>query len=215
METLLYDPNIVYLILLFGLWVGVTAVYVPGTGIVELVSLIAVVSGITLLTGMPTNWAGMIILVLGVIGFLMIPFLNPRWARLAEGGLVFQALGSFMLFQNGVSVSWLLILVMIGLSIIYHRLVLLPLVNKAREHVAVVDDDKQLIGAYGRVVKSFSPVGNDFVGTVHVRGEQWTASSDHRFKSGDDVVVIERFGLQLLVEGVKNKQAPQPLEETN
>lgn len=215
METLLYDPNIVYLILLFGLWVGVTAAYVPGTGIVELVSLVSVVGGIVLLTGMPTNWAGVIILVLGVISFLMIPFLSPRWARVAEGGLVLQALGSFMLFHNGVTVSWILILVMIGLSVLYHRLVLLPLVVKAREHTAVVDDDKQLIGAYGRVVKAFSAVGSDFVGIVNVRGEQWTASSDHKLKSGEDVVVLERYGLQLLVDGVKHKQAPQNIEETN
>ncbi|MCB9454094.1 MAG: hypothetical protein H6672_21895 [Anaerolineaceae bacterium] len=213
METLLNDPNIVYLILLFGLWVGVTAAYVPGTGVIELVSVIAVVGSIVLLAEMPTNWAGVVILVLGVISFLLIPFLSPAWARAAEGGLVLQVLGSFLLFQDGVAVSWLLIVVMIGLSVVYHRLVLVPLLVKAREHVAVVDDDSQLIGAYGRVVKPFSPVGSDFIGTVNVRGEQWTAACDHKLKSGEDVVVLERYGLQLLVESIKHKQTPQTEEE--
>ncbi|MBZ0278573.1 MAG: hypothetical protein K8I60_20665 [Anaerolineae bacterium] len=215
MDKVLYDPNVVYLILVFGLWAGVTAAYIPGTGVVELVSLATVVGSVFLLTGMPTNWVGVVILVLGVISFLMIPFLSARWARIAEGGLILQAAGSFMLFYKGQQVSWILIALMIVISIAYHRFVLLPLMMKAREHKAVVDDDRDLVGAGGRVVKNFVPIGSEFVGSVQVNGEQWSAISDHKLESGEEVVVIERNGLQLAVEGIKHKQTPQSSEEEN
>ena len=88
------DINVVYLILVFGLWAAVTAAYIPGTGAPEALALIAVGGGILLLGSLPTNWPGVIVLFIGVLSFLLIPFLNNRWARLAEGGLILQVIGT-------------------------------------------------------------------------------------------------------------------------
>jgi membrane protein implicated in regulation of membrane protease activity len=43
---------------------------------------------------------------------------------------------------------------------------------------------------------------------VNVRGELWTANSDQPLHSGEEVVVVERDGLSIFVEGVKQKRAP-------
>src|SRR5690348_12351835 len=104
------DVNIVYLILVMGLWAAVTAAYLPHTGILEGLALLGVGGGILLLTQLPTNWAGVVIVFIGVMSFLLIPFLNTRWARLAEGGLVLQVIGTLFMF-NGVQVSPLLIII--------------------------------------------------------------------------------------------------------
>ena len=202
------DPNLVYLILLFGLWAAVTAVYIPGTGIPEVIALAALGGGIWMLAALPTNWLAVILLVMGVLSFLVVPFVDRRLAQLAMAGLVLQALGSITLF-NGLSVSWLLVAVTVGLSLAYHRLILLPLLEQSRSQPPVLDDDRQLLGAVGRVVKASQPQGSNFVNTVNVRGEQWTAYSDLPLEAGDEVVVVERDGLQLTVEGIKHKQAPQ------
>jgi membrane-bound ClpP family serine protease len=50
--------------------------------------------------------------------------------------------------------------------------------------------------------------------TVNVRGEQWTALADHPLRTGDEIVVLERDGLQLQVEGVKHKQKSKKEEDT-
>ena len=208
LNAFVMDPNVVYLVLLFGLWVAVTAAYIPGTGAIEGLAVIAIIIGIVILSSMPTNWGAVLLLVLGVLSFLLVPFLSARFAILAQGGLILQAIGGALLF-NGLSVSWLIIALTIGIALLYHNFALLPLLRRNRQQKAVLDDNGQLIGMAGRATTPFTPTGSSFVGTVNVRSEQWSAYSDKPLSTGDEVVVIERDGLQLLVEGLKHKQAPQ------
>ncbi|MFO7320744.1 MAG: NfeD family protein [Chloroflexota bacterium] len=202
------DPDLVYLILLLGLWSGVTAAYVPGTGIAELFSAAVSLGAIVLLTSLPTNWLAVLLLVVGVSGFLVMPFIHRRLALLAVGGLILQALGSLFLF-DGMSVSVPLIAATIVISLLYHRFVLLPTLNRPLPE-AVADEDDLLIGATGRVVSPLNPVG-----TVQAAGELWTARSDRPLESGDEVIVLRRDGLMLIVEGIKHKreQLDAPDEE--
>jgi membrane-bound serine protease (ClpP class) len=193
------DPNLVYMLLLFSLWSVVTAAYLPGTGIIEIFSGALALGAIYLLAQLPTNWGAVILIVVGVLGFLVMPFINQRWAVLAVGGLVLQGAGSLFLF-NGLPVSLPLITVVIGLSLIYHRYALLPILRKHREQTDISEDD-QLIGAHGRVVQ---PI--DRRGSVYVQGETWTARSSQPLDRDDEVVVLAREGLVLVVEGVKHKR---------
>jgi membrane-bound ClpP family serine protease len=209
LSSIVLDPNIVYFALVFGLWVAVTAAYIPGTGVVEGLALLILGVALVVLFNMPTNWAGALLLMIGVLTFLLVPFLNERWARLAEGGLILQVIGALTLF-NGLHVSWLLIAVTIALSLAYHRFALLPILTRSRHSAVVIDDDGQLVGAYGRVVRPTEPFGSSFKCTVSIRGEQWTAFSEHPLETGDEVLVIARDGLQLTVEGLKHKHTTRP-----
>lgn len=211
MYNLFIDPNVVYLLLLFGLWVAVTAAYVPGTGVIEALAVIAIVAAFFVMASLPTNWWAVLLLVLGVLSFLLVPFLNARLAILAQGGLILQALGGAFLF-HGLAVSWLLIALTIGMALLYHNFALLPLLRKVREQKAVIDDNGQLVGAFGRASSAFIATGASYQGSVHVRGEQWTAYSEKPLLLGDEVIVLERDGLQLFVEGLKHKQAPHKEE---
>jgi len=205
LEQLVVEPNIAYLILVCGLWIAVTAAYIPGTGILELVALGALVVEIVILSTMPTNWFAVLLLVIGVLSFLLIPLINQRGARIAQAGLIAQAVGGFFLFSH-TQVSWLLIAMTIGVSLLYHRLALMPLLAKSHHQAAVIDDNGQLLGMSGRTSTTFERVGRLYMGTVRVNGEQWTAASEKPLQAGDTVVVIERDGLQLTVEGVKHKR---------
>jgi membrane-bound serine protease (ClpP class) len=196
------DPDLVYLGLVIGLWLGVTAVYIPGKGVMEAIALLALGGVALVLVAMPTNWWAVLLLVIGVSSFLVFPFVSQRSAQYAEAGLVFQAIGGFFLF-NGLTVSWLLIAVTVGLAILYHRLVLLPMLRNLRS-MTTIDETERLLGARGRVVKPVDPVG-----TVHINGELWTARSDRKLKTGDEVVVVERAGLELLVEKPKRNDSSE------
>lgn len=195
------DPNIVYLALIAGLWLGVTATYMPGTGLLEVLSAGIVITVVLALGNMPTNWGAVIILIVGVLSFIVMPFLKHQLTPLAVGGLLLQAGGSLFMF-HGYQVSPVIIGLILVISLAYHRYVLIPLLEKTRLQ-PLVDDDANLIGARGRVVKPLSPIG-----TVNVRGELWTASSDRTLESGEEVIVVEREGLNVIVEGVKHKRAP-------
>jgi membrane-bound serine protease (ClpP class) len=211
-DSLVVDANVIYLVLVFGLWAAVTASYIPGTGVAEAIALIALGISLVVLFGLPTNWVAVLLITIGVLVFLLIPFVSARLARAAQAGLILQVIGGLFLFNGEARVSWLIIGLTVGASLLYHHYALMPLLRRARQSAAVRDDNAELIGADGRVIKPFLPVGKRYMGTVHVRGEQWSAVADHPMETGDDVVVLERDGLQLFVESLKHKQTPQPEE---
>jgi membrane-bound serine protease (ClpP class) len=212
LQIFLTDPNVVYLVLLFGLWVAVTAAYIPGTGVVEALAVITIIIALVIMNDLPTNWWAVLILVVGVLSFLLVPFLNNRLATIAQGGLIFQAIGGALLFYDR-PVSWLLIGLTIAIALLYHNYALLPILAKSRQQKAVIDDNGQLVGALGRAVTPFNTVGVLHMGSVLVRGEHWSASSELPVQVGDEIMVLEREGLQLYVEAVKHKHAPAKEEE--
>ena len=194
------DPNIVYLLLLFSLWSVVTAAYLPGTGLIEVLSGAFTLGAVYLLAQLPTNWGSVLLIVVGVLGFLIMPFINQRWAMLAYAGLILQAIGSFLLFA-GMSVAPVIIVVVIALSVVYHQFALTPILRKHRDRNSSENDS--LIGSVGRVVQPLTPVGS-----VDVRGETWTARSQQQpaLNTDDEIIVLARDGLMLTVEGVKHKR---------
>jgi membrane-bound ClpP family serine protease len=197
-----YDPNIAYMILWAGLWIAVTSVHTPGTGVVEAAAFSVLIGTAVVLLGMPTNWLAVGIMALGIVGFIMIPFIKQQYTTLSLGGLVLQAVGGYFLF-NGLGVSPVLIGVTVGLSLIYHYFVLLPALRQIRSY-PVEERDSVLIGMEGRVAAPLNPVG-----TVQVNSELWSASSNKVIDSGTKVTVLERNGLQLYVEETKDKRQPE------
>lgn len=190
------DPNLVYALLIIGLWLGVTSAYMPGTGAPEIVSLILIGGGLVLLAGMPTNWIALFVMVLGLAGFFIFPFMRPEKAVWAELGLIPQAIGGLFLFE-GQLVSPLLILGSILLAWLYHRFILLPMM-RLQKQPGVSEKDYDLTGASGRVIKEINPVG-----TINVGGEMWTARSEDDIAAGVEVTVLEQKGLELIVEKSK------------
>jgi membrane-bound serine protease (ClpP class) len=204
---MLKDPNIVYLILVVGLWLAAAAIYMPGTGLLEAIAGVVVIAGVVALASMPTNWVGVLLVVLGVMIFLVVPFIQRRLAPLAVGGLLLQFAGGLLLF-NSVQVSWLLIAVTVGIQLMYLLFVLLPMLQKVQPE-GNADPDAQLVGSRGRVLKALDPIG-----TVQAGGEIWTATSNRTLTPGTEIVVVEREGLQLYVEAVKSKRtAKNTVEE--
>jgi membrane-bound ClpP family serine protease len=189
------SPDLVYIILMLGLWVGVTAAYMPGTGIGEVLGLILIGGSLLLLTQMNTNWTAVLVVILSVVGFLILPFLLPRYAVWAEAGLVLQFFGSLFLF-NDAAVSPVLIIALVLLGWAYHHFALLPILKRYRAG----DDSEPLsvVGRIGRVTTAINPVG-----TVNIGGESWTARSDAPLDTGVHVVVTRQEGLQIEVEKTK------------
>jgi membrane-bound serine protease (ClpP class) len=200
LTPLLADPTLLYIMLLVGLWIAITAAHIPGTGVIELAAFGLIGLSLFALIQLPTNWLAMMVMVGGAGCFLVLPYLSPRYAHLAELGLVLQAVGGLTLFTDrtvylpvlGVSllVSWL-----------YNRFVLMPIL-KAQWHKTDYHEYKEMIGSIGRVVKPVDPTG-----TVQVNGEIWSARSVQAIPANTEVVVQARQGLELTVEKAKRGDA--------
>jgi membrane-bound serine protease (ClpP class) len=208
--SVLLDPNLVYLVLVTGIWLAVTAAYMPGTGIVELGAAGLVIGGLLLLAGMPTNWLAALMVLVGGVLFLVVPFIEERHTVLALGGLALQLIGSVFLF-NGVSVSLWLIAAVAIVSLAYYRYVLIPILRTHRQSAAL-RTDRPLIGEYGRVQSILNPTG-----TVRVQGESWSArlseQSSLPVPVDASVVVLDREGLVLIVAPEEPKRKHEPDSE--
>lgn len=197
----LVDPNLIYLALLAGLWLGVTALYVPGTWLPEIVSVIMVAGSLFVLGSMATTWWAVALLFLGVSMFLLLPFFGEKYGRFAEVGLAGQLIGGFFLFQEQ-SISPILLIVTVLFGLLYNRLVLVPTM-KSQRGFNEYDESNEVIGIRGRVIKDLDPVG-----TVYVNKELWRARSSENLHKDTPIMVVGQDGLELIVEKAKNEDVP-------
>ena len=129
----LIDPNLIYLALLAGLWLGVTALYVPGTWIPELTSVLLLVGSLVILGSLATAWWAVAVLFLGVSMFLLLPFFGEKYGRFAEIGLIGQVIGGLYLFQDQ-SISPIVLAVTVLIGLLYNRFVLIPTMKNQRRY---------------------------------------------------------------------------------
>lgn len=194
--TLLANPSLLYIMLFLGLWIAITGAHAPGTGIIEIVALVLIGMSLYVLTLLPTNWWAFLLMLSGAACFLMLPYLSPRYAHLAEVGLAMQAVGGLTLFADqGVSLPILFITML--MAWLYNRFVLMPVLRSQRQKTDY-HDHNELVGAVGRVVKALDPAG-----TVMIKGEIWSARGLQDLPEGTEIIVRERQGLQLIVEKAK------------
>jgi len=196
----LTDPNVLYVLMMAGLWISATGTYIPGTGIAEIGGAGLILGTLYLMSLLATNWIAVIALVAGASLFFLLPLFKSEWENLAIAGLGVQALASFMLFAEA-SVSPFLIAFGVLLAWVYHRSILRSILRQRLE-LSSTQKDAFLVGARGRVMADIEDRG-----TVQVRGELWTARSPSRLESGTEVVVTRQDGLELHVDKAKREEA--------
>ena len=197
---LLQDPNVIYLLLMAGLWISATGTYIPGTGVAEIAGAGLILGSVYLMSLLTINWIAVIALVAGASLFFLLPLLKSEWESYAIAGLALQAAASFFLIA-GASVSPILIAVGVLLAWGYHRTILRRILKQQRV-LSSTQKDEFLVGARGRVMADIEDRG-----TVQVKGELWTARSRLRLESGTEVVVTQQNGLELHVEKAKREDA--------
>jgi membrane-bound serine protease (ClpP class) len=203
-ETLIV-PNVVYLLLMAGVWLAAMAIVSPGTGLLEVGAVtILVMAGLGALRLPVDLWA------LGVIGVGVVLFLGAlRWRRtalwLVLSALLLSVGSAFLLgMQAGQpAVHPLLAAVISALTVGFFWLSVRRGVLAQRARPLHNPDD--LLGQVGDVRSALEPVGSVYVG-----GELWSARSEHPLTVGTTVRVRGREGLVLLVDPVPGGPAAIP-----
>ncbi|MGD2057540.1 MAG: NfeD family protein [Anaerolineales bacterium] len=194
LESALF-PNLLYLLLVSGIWLAALALLSPGTGVLELLAFIALVgAGLGTLV-LPLNSWALVVLGIGVVFYVLSLRLEKFEIWLVLSALAL-GIGSAFLFRTtapGPAVNPLLALAVSLLTLGYFWLAVRSSLQAQRERPSI--DPSNVLGEIGEVRTDLDPTGS-----IYVAGELWTARADGNIKTGEKVRVIDREGLLLIVE---------------
>lgn len=198
----LSDPNIAYLLMTIGT-IGILAeLYNPGAILPGVVGAISLILAFYSLQSLPINYAGVLLLILGIV-FFVLEATVTSYGLLALGGLASMVFGSLMLIKSDAEffqISWGVIIPVIittaGVS-----LFLIGMGVRAMRRPPQTGSES-MIGSIGIAKTALHPQGK-----LAIHGELWDAVSDTPVEPGTSAKVLRVEGLTLHVTPVTHKEA--------
>lgn len=199
MTTYLLDPNIAYLLLVAGVFMGLLAIVSPGSGALEIGAIFCLALAGYAIYNLPFNAWAFIVLALSVVPFIFaFKRKTPQREALLGASVLAVVIGSVFLFrgsQGGPAVNPILAAVASLLTGSFTWLAL----NKSMQAMQVAP--RHDLGALiGQVGEAKTEVHSE--GSVQVAGELWSARSEKSIPAGSAIRVVEREGFILIVEKI-------------
>ncbi|MEA3373768.1 MAG: nodulation protein NfeD [Campylobacterota bacterium] len=196
--AIITNPNIAYMLLLIAIYGIFFELMNPGALFPGVIGMISGVIALYALNMIPFNYAGLLLIILG-ISFMVAEVFISGFGILGIGGVIAFAFGSLLLFDAdtlGSSVSLPLIIAFSLVSLAFFILVM-RLFLRSRS-AKVVSGAEEMVGAAAEVLE-VSEQGY----RVLCHGETWSAASESKLTVGQKVQVVERLGLILKVKPVE------------
>jgi membrane-bound serine protease (ClpP class) len=191
----LTNPNIVYLLLIAGVWSVVLAFTTPGTGVPEAGAVVFLSLAFLGLTRLPVNVIGLALIFLSLILYLVELKATTHGVFIIAGVLTLAA-GSFFLFRTDTPTAVGLSLGLVAATVLttggFFALAL-RLAFQVRNKPPLQNPDA-VVGTIGEAKTDILKEGS-----VQVDDELWTAEADEMIPAGSRVEVIKRTGLRLKV----------------
>lgn len=192
--SFLSHPNVAYLLMLLGFYGIFFELSSPGALFPGIIGGIAIILAAYALQLLPVNWAGLALMALALVLFLL-EIKVPSHGALTIGGVVALTLGSLMLFDSPDPLLRVSLKVIIPAVVVTSGFFIFLVGKTAQAHRARVTTGREgLVGAEG-IVRKWA----DGQGTILLRGELWKAESLSALESGQEVTVTETEGLTLTV----------------
>jgi membrane-bound serine protease (ClpP class) len=193
------DPNIAYILMAIGMLGLYFELANPGAILPGVIGGISLIVALFSFQALPINFAGVLLLVLAMILFLLeIKIISH--GILGGGGVISLFLGSLMLVNDtqwpykGISLS-----VIVPTVLVFTLFFFLAAYMALRTHRRKVTTGQAgLQGETGLSKTEIGPAG----GTVHVHGELWKAVSDANIEANKKVRVVDVQGMTLKVEQI-------------
>lgn len=206
MTNFLLNPNVAYVLLMGGIIMGVLSVYTPGTGLIEVGALFAIVLAVYGFYNLPLNLWAFVLLILGIAPFILPLFWKKALKRNQDIAIVlfsFLALlaGSYFLVQaraGEAGMNFLVILVISAFSAGVSWLISHKGIEAIRRRPA--HDLDRLSGSIGTAT---TDIFNE--GSVYAGGEQWSARSAQPIPARSQVRILQRDGFTLEVEPLEKE----------
>jgi membrane-bound serine protease (ClpP class) len=199
--NILSDPNIAYILLMFGVYGVLFELYNPGAIFPGIIGGLGLILGFYALSVLPLNYTGLALIIFSVILFLL-EIKVTSYGMLAIGGIIAFALGSAMLIRPDVSfefpgISYSVIITVTIVTALFF-LFLIGMGIRAQRNKPVIGPET-FVGELGEAVGALDPIGN-----VLVHGELWRAESiSGIIPAGEKVRVTGRTKFTLYVELLK------------
>lgn len=193
------NPSIAYLLLMIGIFGLLLEGYHPGAVVPGVVGAIALLLALYAFQLLPVNFAGLALIVLGIILMVGEAFV-PTYGALGIGGVVSLVTGSVILMDTDVPGFGLPLPLLVGTALVAALMAFgiswLALRSWRKPQVSGAEE---MAGLAGRVLVDFDAGG---LGRVLVHGESWRARSidGAALARGDAVRVRGIDGLELQVE---------------
>jgi membrane-bound serine protease (ClpP class) len=205
--ALISDPNIAYILLLLGIYGILFELYNPGAIFPGVIGAICLILAFYSLQALPINYAGLALIVLGII-LLLLEIKIVSNGLLTIGGAISLLLGSVMLINSPfelMQISLTVIITAVVLTVLFF-LFAIGMALKAQRRKPTTGKEA-LVGERGIALTKFKPASNGWAtGQVRVHGEIWKAISQDAINPNEEIVVRGVEGLTLKVEKVDKQK---------
>jgi membrane-bound serine protease (ClpP class) len=189
------NPNIAYILMILGFYGLYFELSNPGAVFPGVAGAICLILAFYALHTLPINYAGLMLIILGIGLFIAEAFITSHGV-LGVGGTVSMLLGSLMLIDSSspvLRISWIVIIPAVALSALLFIITVTVAVRVYREKP---DTGKEgLVG-----MQAIAKTDIHTAGQVFMRGEYWSAWSDEPVPKGENVVVVSVEGLKVKVK---------------
>jgi len=198
-------PEIAFALLLIGMFGIIFELYNPGIGLAGLIGGVCLLLGFYAMSVLPTNWAGVLLIVFAVILFVV----DVHTAGLGVftiGGLVALVVGALLLFAGAAPAlalePWAIVVAVAGTLIFFVSVMTAALRVRLRRPIT---GEESLVGQVAEAKTDIAPEG-----TVFTKGTLWRARTmETGIAAGSKVQVKATEGLVLLVEPLhEHEEAP-------
>ncbi|WP_202909592.1 NfeD family protein [Alkalilacustris brevis] len=193
--SVITNPNVALILMLVGIYGIIFEFLNPGVLVPGTVGAISLLLGLYSLALLPLNYAGVLLILLG-LALIVAEAFAPSFGILGIGGTVALVVGAVMLVDTdvpGVAVSMPLIAAVAVMGLIL-TLIIARLATGAFR-ARVVTGQEELVGAQGRVLE-----WSGTTGFVWLHGERWKSEGPEGLAPGETVRVAQVSGLVLRVE---------------
>jgi len=193
------NPNVAYLLMLAGIYGLLFEGYNPGAILPGVVGAICLLLALFAFQILPVNYAGLALILLGVMLIVAEAFV-PSFGALGLGGIAAFVFGSIILLDSdipGLAIARALI-GGVALTASTVLLAMVYLLMRIRRKPAV-SGVESMLSDIAEALEDF-----DKSGTVFVNGERWNARSTVAIKKGDQLRITAVDHLVLEVEPLKH-----------
>ena len=195
------DPNIAYIIMMLGFYGLLFEFFSPGAIFPGIIGVICLILAFYSMSSMPVNYAGLALIIFGIILFLLEVKIISH-GLLAIGGTISVLLGSMILFrtsptQNFVTLSWSVILSVTAFSALFFAFIVT--MGLRAQGSKPVSGGNALIGKTAETINSLDPSGQ-----IKLMRETWNAISlSGKINENEKVIIKEIKGLTLYVQSIE------------
>ncbi|MDQ3646526.1 MAG: nodulation protein NfeD [Actinomycetota bacterium] len=190
------DPEVAFFLILLGAFGIIFELYNPGIGLAGILGAVSLLLGFYALSVLPTNWAGVLLVMLAV-AFLLVDLHAAGFGVWTAGGVAALIAGGMLLFSGAPSAialePWAIVTSVAMTLVFFVSVMTAALRVRLRRPVT---GEEGIVGTTGEAKTDIAPEG-----TVFTKGALWRARTmETGIAAGERVRIMATEGLVLLVE---------------